>query len=330
MIRKVMTVTINYDHPQWGMQHAFSSLFEHTDFDYLALQRASTSIDDIGRRFVEMACSFKPDWIWGQYQNTAVIQADVLSEIRRQLPQCVLTSWMGDCRATVSDYLASICKVTHASFIAAAGQRNLFQAAGAEEVHYVQCGIDWHEDFLEAMAYTPPFRVPQVVMIGNHYGPSFPGTPDRERAMRALRDAGFDMGVVGMGWPGDIPTAGQCHVKEQIGVWKRARVGVSISHFNDIPLYYSDRQLISMLSGTPIVCRRVPQLEEEFEDGVQCLFFDDPDELVENVQWLLKNPVEAKRIGEAGRAEVLRSHTWFARIFQLLPIIERLQRRLTH
>ena len=329
MIERVFTATINYDHPQRGMHHAFDALFPRTQhFDFLEMERQGANPNGITERFVEEVCAFQPDWLWLQAQNNGIIQSTGLLQIQKRVPHCVLSHWMGDCRATVSDYLSSICRATHLSFIAAAGQSELFKSAGAPEVHYLQIGIDWHEDYLEERGWVPPFRVPRVVMIGNHYGAAFPGTPQREAAMLALRDAGFDYGIVGSGWPSQFNKVGVCHVKDQVAVWQRADVGVSISHFNDIPLYYSDRQLISMLSGTPIVCRRVPWLEKEFQDGEHCVFFDDPGELVRSVLWLLEHPEERRRIGDAGRAEILRNHTWFARLLQVLPIIERVQRQL--
>lgn len=328
MIKKVMTATINYDHPQKGMIHAFDSLFYTSHFDYFELGRQGASPHMITKQFIEEVVNFQPDWLWLQCQNSGIIQSDGLAEIQRRSPRTVLTHWMGDCRDTVSDYLSSICRTTHVSFIAAAGQTELFKAAGAPEVHYVQMGLDWHEDVLEERNWTPPFRVPEVLMIGNHYGSTFPGTTQREGAMRALGDAGFDYGVVGKGWPSDIRTAGECHVKDQVSVWKRAKVGVSISNFNDIPLYYSDRQLISMASGTPIVCYHIPLLEDEFKDGDHCLFFRTNPQLVSRVRWLLDNPDKAKAMGMAGRGEVLKNHTWFKRIFDMLPIVERVQASL--
>lgn len=325
MIRKVMTATINASHPQRGMMRAFDSLFETKHFDYLELQRSGLDEREVTQLFVDEVTDFAPDWLWGQYQNSNVIQADGLLELRRRLPQMVTTSWMGDCRTTLSDYLQSICKATHMSLIAAAGQERLFREAGAPEVHYLQIGLDWEEDVLGSRNYVPPFRVPDVVLCGNNYGAQFPGTTERHAAVRALRDAGIDVGVVGSGWPHDIPCAGSCHVKEQIGVWTRAKVGISISNFNSIPLYYSDRQLISIASGTPVVCYHVPELEQEFTHGVDCLFFHDTDELVAHVKTLLGDPELRSRIGCAGRATALRDHTWYSRIFQILPDIERLQ-----
>lgn len=327
-IKKVFTATINADHPQRGMIHAFDSLFYTHHFDYLQMERNGATASDINAHFIAEVLQFQPDWCWLQLQNTGLIQRDAILEIKRALPHCVVSHWMGDCRYTVSDYLASICFATDISFIAAAGQEDMFRAAGAKFVKYLQIAIDWHEEYLEDERFKPPFQVPEVLLIGNHYGPAFPGTPQRESALRALRDAGLNYGVVGSGWPGDINTVGSCHVKDQIAIWKRAKVGISISNFNEIPLYYSDRQIISMASGTPIVCYRVPDLETEFTSGRHCLFFKTNEELVGQVKFLLDNPDIAELIGREGRAIILREHTWFRRVLDILPLIEQTQKTL--
>jgi glycosyltransferase involved in cell wall biosynthesis len=312
------------------MTRAFSSLFhEVREVDYLGLQRQGRSVPDINRGLIETARDFRPDWIWLQVQETGVLQPEALLEIRRLLPACVVTHWTGDCRVVVSPYLSSICKSTHVTFNSSVGQAPLFLRAGAPEVQYCQIGVDWEEDVLGLPVWTPPFRVPDVVLCGNYYGKVFPGTRDREEAVRRLEREGVDVGIVGSGWPRGFPVAGQCGVKQQYHVWSRAKVGLNVNHFNTIERYYSDRQLISMASGTPVVCKYVPGLEKEFVQGRDCLWYDDPADLVLHVLSLLKSEERRRSIGAQGRETVMRSHTWWNRILGLLPVVERLSDQLS-
>ncbi len=312
------------------MIHAFAKLFggSHIQhFDYLQEQRDGRSIPEINARFIRAAWEFKPDWMFFQFQETGVIQASTLDEIKKLLPNVPLTHWMGDCRQTVSPYLASICRSADLTLISSVGQMNIFMAAGAKEVRYLQIGLDWDEDVMGIPAWAPPFRVPSVVFCGGYYGSTYPGTVDRVRAIQVLRGHGIDVGIVGNGWPEGFPVVGTCGVKQQHHVWKRARVALNVNHFNDIDHYYSDRQIISMASGTPLVCKYIPGLESEFEHGKHCLWYQDEPELVRHVQTLLSDPGLAQRIGQAGKEEVLRNHTWESRIRDLLPDIERLRNR---
>jgi len=103
---------------------------------------------------------------------------------------------------------------------------------------------------------------------------------------------------------------------------------LNVNHFNDIQNYYSDRQLIAMASGKPLVCKYIPGLENEFENGKHCLWYYDEPELVKHVKSLLANPSLAARIGAAGKEEVLKNHTWEARVRDVLPDIERIRKSL--
>lgn len=331
MIRRVLLATLNYDHPQCGQIHAFEGIFSKsyvTNFDYLQLERGGMKRDHVNEAFFHNVMEQKPDWIWMQVQDTGVLMAGTLKKIRAALPRTVITHWTGDARPSISPYLASISAETDLTLISSVGQIASYKAAGAKEVRYCQIGLDWEEDVLGEPQWTPPFAVPDVVFCGGYYGKAFPqGTDERTRAVAALQKAGIRVGVVGSGWPKGFPLLGQCTVKQQHHVWKRAKVALSINHFNDIERYYSDRQLIAMASGVPVVCRYVPKLEQEFTDGTHCVFFHDEHGLVQEVSRLLVDEQMCRRIGAAGRAKVIRDHTWFARILNLLPEIEAIQAR---
>jgi Glycosyl transferases group 1 len=328
-VTRVFLSTINYDHPQKGQIDAFAKLFGGANvqhFDYLQEQRDGRGIPDINARFIRAAWEFRPDWIWLHLQETGIIQWSTLAEVKKLMPKVPIVQWMGDCRRAVSPYLASICNVADLTCISSVGQMQLFMQAGAREVRYLQIGLDWDEDVLGQPPWTPPFQVPQVAFCGGYYGDLYPGTVDRVRGVQALRSANLDVGIVGGGWPAGFPVVGTCTVKQQHHVWKRAKVAVNINHFNDIQNYYSDRQIIAMASGTPLVCRYVPGLESEFTHGTHCLWYNDDAELVAHVRTLLGNPALAQKIGQAGREEVLRNHTWESRIRDLMPDVERLRR----
>jgi glycosyltransferase involved in cell wall biosynthesis len=164
--------------------------------------------------------------------------------------------------------------------------------------------------------------VPDVVFIGTNYKGVFPGTFEREQAIRALQAAKIDVGVVGNGWDNTWPCIGVCKVKQQHHVWKRAKVALSINNYNNLVRYYSDRQLIAMASGTPVVCYAVPGIGLDFDHGKHCLCYTSPDELVGCVRRLLSDESYRRKVGQEGRSEVIRHHTWFSRVLEAIPVIE--------
>ena len=333
MIGRVLIAAINYDHPQRGMIKAFADRFPHNvrDYDFFQRNRDGLTYEDINLEFIEFARSYKPDLIFMQLQESGVIQPATLGAIREILPRTVLAHWMGDCRVSVSDYLALICRVTHVTLVSNEGQLHLYDYfAGNGRSKYLQIGLDWDEDVLGIPDWTPPFRVPDVVFCGGYYPESFPeGTSERVQTVQAIQNAGVDIGVVSPGpWPPGINYVGSCTVKQQHHVWKRAKVCVNVNHFNQIPMYYSDRQIISMASGKPVVCWAIPGLEREYRDGEHCHFFKYPQEAAHRVIELLQNPSLAAKIGAAGREEVLKNHTWAKRVEQVLPELNRIHAAL--
>lgn len=325
---KVLAATINYDHPQRGMLHALRGIFGETnvvDFDYLTLSKQHGA-ESTNTQLVATARAFQPDWVWLQLQDTGVITPAALGQVRAACPQAVLTHWTGDARPHVSPYLGSICKAADLTLTSAAGLIPRFQAAGAKHAEYLQIGVDWEEDVQGLPAWEPPFRVPSVVFCGSYYGSTFAeGTRDREQAIRALQAAKIDVGIVGTGWPRNYPVVGRCDVKQQVHVYRRAQVALNVNHFNGLTSYYSDRQLIAMVSGTPLVCHYMPELEREFQNGLHCLWYRTEAELVEAVQKLLADPARGRDMGRAARAEIIRNHTWFTRVLSVLPRVEALR-----
>jgi hypothetical protein len=317
---RALLATINHDHPQRGMLDAFQKVFgpeNVADCDYF--HSGGESPDGM---LIRMAREHEPDWIWLQVQDSNKITANAIRKIRAEMPHTIVTHWTGDLRPQISHYLSTICEATHATFCSSVGQIDMFKNVGAPFCQYVQIGLDWNED-VGAPERPPPFAVPDVV---GYYGDAFPGTAQRVEAILALRRAGIGIGVVGQGWSaGGYNVLGHCHVKEQIHVWRAAKICLNVNHYNHVPLYYSDRQLIAMASGRPTVCHYVPMLEREFENWTHCVWYRKATELVEAVQALLRDPDMRARIGACGKNEVVRNHTWEARIRTLLPTIEELR-----
>ena len=332
MIRRVFMATINADHPQIGMIHAFDTLFgreNSRNYDYLQRMREGCRKEFVNEQFADDVIRFKPDWMWLQLQNTDIITAETLTRLEMALPHCVITHWCGDVRSEVGDYFASICRATHLTLVANSGFIPKYMAVGARQVLYVPHGLDWQEDVLFQPDWTPPFEVPDVVYCGNHYGPDMVGSEVREACVRALHEAGIKIGVVGRGWEKTgLPVLGACSVKQQVHVYRKAKVVLSVNHFPDLAGYHGDRTITSMASGTAVVQRWFPNLEDEFRDGTDFLVFRDEKELVEKTRVLLDNEDYRKVIGMTGREFAIRRHSWISRVLDVLPRVEEVARNL--
>jgi len=324
-MKTVLALPLNYDHRQEGQLRGLRSVYERVEeFDYMQVAKKYSN-ESACRMFVESVAHVKPDWVWMQLQETDIITGQAIEAARKRSHATVFAHWMGDARQSVSKTLAEVCAVTDVTLVSSVGQLDMYEKHGAKRAEYLQIGLDWNEDVLGEPEWKPPFEVPAVVFCGNFYGDRFPGTKDRMEAVRTLADAGIDVGVVGSGWPAGVRVVGQCAVKQQHHVYKRAKVALSVSNFNDITKYYSDRLLIALASGTSVVSRYVPGLAAEFDDGHDLLAYKTPLELLVAVKNLLDDPERAKAIGTAGRQKAVAEHTWTSRFLRLMPILEQIR-----
>lgn len=292
--------------------HEIQQNGNRTDVDHLLLHKVKI---------------FKPDWIWAQLHDSKILSPHTFFQIKKMLPDCVIVTWNGDCREELAEQSRQFCRVVDVVLASAAGNLKWYVGAGAKHVGYLQIGLDWKEDIDHEPAWEPPFRVPEVVFCGRYYQ-HFPGVTMRAQVVGALLRAGIDAGVVGDGWKNvGIKPLGNCTTKQQAQVYKRAKVVLSINNFNEVDRYYSDRQLIGMASGKPVVCYAIPGIELEFTDGVHCLFFKTVDEAVRKVQLLLRNPGYAERVGAAGRRVVMQEHSWLRRMLDVVGHVDYLKRQ---
>jgi len=317
--------TINADHAQLGMIHAFNSLFgrEHVQhYDYFQRMREGCSKEFINWQFADDAIRFKPDWIWLQLQNSDIITAETISKLEKEIQNAVIAHWCGDVRSEVSPYFASICKATHLTLVANKGFIPKYVEAGAREVIYVPHGLDWDEDVLGVPFWEPPFPIPDVVYCGNNYGDAIVGSEVRQAAIRYLHDAGINIGVVGNGWlETGLRVLGQCKVKQQVHIYERAKVVLSVNHFPDLAGYHGDRTITAMAY--------FPEIEKEFVDGEDLLVFRNHDELIEKTLTLLSHDRLRRELGIKGRAAAIKNHTWFSRIFGILPRVQQVWSKLS-
>jgi spore maturation protein CgeB len=70
--------------------------------------------------------------------------------------------------------------------------------------------------------------------------------------------------------------------------------------------------------GLPYITTYDWELARLFRVGEEILCYRDPMDCAEQIHYILENPEEARRIGEAGRRRCLEEHTWTHRMESLL------------
>ncbi len=145
--------------------------------------------------------------------------------------------------------------------------------------------------------------------------------PDRIEPVRALADA-FDTHLYGEGWEQHgLASRGLIFGDDALAALNSARITVVVF------LTRSGHPLVKVglldfaAAGALVATNVFSQVEEYFVYGREIIGFDSTADLVKQVRYYLDHPAEADAIRQAGRARVLRDHTWrraWARILETL------------
>jgi len=305
---------------QTGMENAFiKNGFDLYTFDFrnfFARHGAAQTSETLKN----ICHTFGPDWIHMQLQFTGMIPASVINDIRRVLPDVIITNWTGDVRATVNPYFIDIGKQVDFSLLSSEGQVKLYRNAGCPNVDYWQIGVNT-EKFLPlskekraSLRAKYDHDVVFCALCSSH----FPDSNLRKKIVCELYNTfGNRFALYGSGWKRTNSCRGAIGYYTQNEVYNAAEVAINVNHFNNIPMYFSDRQLITMASGTPVVCHYIPGLEKYFENGKDVAWFKDLSECKRLVGHYLNNPVEAAEMGKRGAAKVIEQHSDYRRVKEL-------------
>ena len=123
-----------------------------------------------------------------------------------------------------------------------------------------------------------------------------------------------------------------CTEADIVRAYRSARCIVLPSVYRDlhgretlVPELLGQTVLEGMACGAPAIVTDVASLPEVVEDGVTGFVVppNDPERLGQKVEWLVRNPSEAQRMGDAGRRRVLERFTWPAVVRRCLACYER-------
>lgn len=219
-------------------------------------------------------------------------------------------------------------------------------------------GLAWYDAFFTTKSYNvaelKALGCPAVFFVDNAYDPGthrpvaltpserqalggevgFIGSYEQERAasMRVLARDGIPIRVYGGNWT----RRGRKRVPE-LAIEGRTMIAndyAKVICAFDINLHFlrkvnRDQQTTRSIEipacGKLMLAERTPEHLALFEDGVEAVFFDSDDELLDKTRYYLKHPALADQIGQAGRARCLRcGYSNHQRVRQMLKIVSQL------
>ena len=165
-----------------------------------------------------------------------------------------------------------------------------------------------------------------VVFMGNNLDIPHDGYHTRRRLIEGAVEAGFDVHVYGHGW--DYLTGPEnLHVHEFVTedefarVCSGAKIVLGINGVNDVRMYASWRRTVNtMACGAFHLTHYVPGMETLFRNREHLVWFESVAEALDLIDHYLTHDRERDEIAGKGREEVLRAHTWDARISRMLDV----------
>jgi len=298
---------------QPGMVDAFENVGVKLDvFDFVGLWDRTHSKGVVNNEFLSKVRNLQPHLIHMQLQFTGIIDASIIQEARNLSPGVIITNWTGDVRAQAQAQFTNITNVVDYSLISSTGQLEMYKAAGCHNVKYWQIGYNPKAHFpmnLETHKY-------DVSFLANNYGHTFPDGSLRVGVVDTLRSMfGTSFGLFGSGYVPPAPTVAPYMANE---IYNQSVCTLSISNFNSVSHYFSDRLLACMASGRPTISWHFPGFESYFIEGKEIFIARSTKEIVDIVNYCKANPDIAKQVGMNGYQRVLKEHTFTSRVIELL------------
>lgn len=306
---------------QEGMYSAWNDLpyVKMQVFDFYNLYESTQNKQFVNNKFVETISEFQPDLTCMQLQMTNVISPESikLAKIKTN-NKCIFTNWSGDVRNTAAKEIINISNVVDYTFISSTGQIDLYKNAGGKNINYWQIGYD-HRKFFPLK--NKEFKY-DLVFAGNAYGNTFTDSKKRlDIILELKKHFNNKFKIFGGGYSKEFGGVESIPFNELNNAYNNSRCVLSISNYNDISHYFSDRLLISLASGRPTISYRFPNYESYFSDNCDIFIANSSKEIIDKVEFCINNPDIADNIGINGANKVKAEHTYKSRVIELLKLV---------
>jgi spore maturation protein CgeB len=303
--KRILHIALNdFGKPQMGLRRCLESLGKCLEFDWIH-EQGMVGVHEMKKKIVQTAKEYNADFTFIQTQNPEIVDADMMA----QMPGFKM-NWTGDVRFPIPRWYFEVgsSENTVTCFSNTDDMYALREEGRCAE--FLQIGVDEelfknHGGKLDG--------IPDIVFMGNHYEDKFPMTRFRFDMVNVLLARYQNQfGLYGVGWD-NMPAhslVGQEALESSH--YRSCKIAINCSHF-DYGKYSSDRIFRIMASGAFCLAFKHGEIEEDFEIGKHLDVWSTYDELLEKIDYYLKNHKERTKIAREGCREVLKNHTWLAR-----------------
>lgn len=298
--------------PHYTISNAFHNKFESVDTLYWDEIQDIPYLNDVICARVK---AHQYDVVFLQVQKAGVISIRTFETMAKSVP--VVFNWTGDVRTDidwykdVSAYVVTLfTNMTDVRAIRKFGQR----------ADYLQTGYDHKYYFNQHKS-----RINNIAFCGNYYPEmQFPLTELRAKTAYLLKvHYPENFNLYGRKWEKiHLKSEGFADNQKEAELYNATSLALSISHFN-YSRYFSDRLLREMACGCCVLSHRFQDCDLEFTDGEHIVFWDNETDLLKKIDFYLKNPSQARIIGDKASKYVAENYSWDKVVENLITLINK-------
>jgi ADP-heptose:LPS heptosyltransferase/glycosyltransferase involved in cell wall biosynthesis len=270
-------------------------------FDYRESMNKTSNPNDTTYELLNTAINKEVDYVFingGQQLGTEIIALFAMLA-----PKVKVINWYVDNRKQIEPWFKELSSVCHSSYWST-GDPVLLSGVMSQT-----------QKMCEFLPITPDHTAYFPTDVEKDIDVLFVGTPHSEDRLKlvdtliqASKDQGFKLAIHGDGrWPDEM----RPFVKPGIfgadfnDALNRSKIVVNQNIVNDVPLYFSDRYFYPMAVKSVGLNRKIPRLEEMFEDNKHMVTWESEEEVPARIKQLLADDKLRAKIGEEGYAEYM-------------------------
>jgi spore maturation protein CgeB len=257
----------------------------------------------IGMRmnFLRAVNEFQPTHIFMQLQTPDVFNSHFLKKIN-----AYKINWCGDVRNDLPQWCREIALDCNLNLFTNMRDVDTLRGLGAN-AEYMNIGFS-------DKVFTPNGdKVPstQILFMGNNYVDRFPFSGERVKMVDKLTHKfKHNFQVHGGGW---WRRGKWVPEYDEAGMYRNCTIAIGQNHYR-LPRFASDRIFRATGSGAFLIHNHYEGIEQDFVPDKEIVVWHEIKDLMEKVEFWLKNHDERIAIAKAGCERSHRDHTWKARI----------------
>lgn len=270
-----------------------ASIGQHSPFDAILLKTFN---------------EFKPDIVFMHLQRPGIISHTALAAMNKKAK---LVNWCGDVREELPAHYIDLGDHIDLTLFTNVEDVEKLRKEGVK-ADFLQVGFD-------SLNFNPEGPVgvyPEIIFMGSNYHCQYPLSSYRESMVRTLKSVfGDKFGVYGANWGNQMQNGQKIanglitNFGEEGLAYRSCKIAISLSHF-ERSKYASDRLFRILGTGAFCLTHVYPELEEDFDIGLDLDVFTSIDELINKIKFYLENEELRKNIAREGCRRARQNFTW--------------------